>query len=399
MKIGKFAKKHEVTLDTVRFYIEKGLLVPSKKDSQYYFNEIDSANLEKIKKLKELGFSLSEIQRIFSFQRIGGTSTEVSRRLFLSLLEEKKGQVSQEIERLNSIHESLSKSIEKLLKEEESHKEVTGVPLGSLNMLRCPSCSKPLNISQGYIENNMVIDSEVHCSCGYMGEIREGIFIDPRAIRTKLMDGRPIPSKEEYLETASLENINYLHKGMTKLIELLMDYHQGAEYIMELSNCVGFFLLQYISYLPEDVVYIMADYDLERIKQTKRNLERYYKHRKFIFICCDIHSLPIKKASIDIVIDYNMTKYYKAEKNQWLIEIIKPYLKERGILGGIYSYNYSQQNRDKKRENDERDSFTRGDILETIYSHGIEEINQTDIVSDKATANPQFAFAGRKRSP
>ncbi len=199
MKIGKFAKKHEVTLDTIRFYMEKGLLVPSKKDSQYYFNEIDSANLEKIKKLKELGFSLSEIQRIFSFQRIGGTSTEVSRRLFLSLLEEKKGQVSQEIERLNNIHTSLSKSIEKLLKEEDSHKEVTGVPLSSLNMLRCPSCSDILNISQGYIENNMVIDSEVHCSCGYFSEIREGIFIDPRANRTKLMNGRPIPSKEEYL--------------------------------------------------------------------------------------------------------------------------------------------------------------------------------------------------------
>ena len=53
MKIGKFAKKHEVTLDTIRFYMEKGLLVPSKKDSQYYFSEIDSANLEKIKKLIE----------------------------------------------------------------------------------------------------------------------------------------------------------------------------------------------------------------------------------------------------------------------------------------------------------------------------------------------------------
>ncbi len=387
MKIGKFAKKHDVTLDTIRFYMEKGLLVPSKKDSQYYFSEIDSANLEKIKKLKELGFSLSEIQRIFSFQRIGGTSTEVSRRLFLSLLEEKKERVSQEIEKLSNIYSSLNKSIEKLLKEEARHNKITGVPINSLNLLRCPSCYKALNISQGYIESNMVIDSEVSCSCGYFSEIREGIFIDPRANRTKLMNGRPMPSKEEYLETASMDQINYLHKGMTKLIELLIKYHDGSEYIMELNNCVGFFLLQYINYLPGDVVYILVDYDLERVKQIKKNLESYYHNKKFLFLCCDLHSIPLKKASIDIIIDYNMTKHYKEEHERWLIDIIEPFIKEKGFLGGIYSYSNPQ----RKAEN-------REDILNIIASRNIQELNLIDLPVDMDNIQPQFAFAGRKLS-
>ncbi|MES9738926.1 MerR family DNA-binding transcriptional regulator, partial [Peribacillus frigoritolerans] len=35
MKIGPFAKLFHVTTDTVRYYIEQGLLIPDKKNTQY----------------------------------------------------------------------------------------------------------------------------------------------------------------------------------------------------------------------------------------------------------------------------------------------------------------------------------------------------------------------------
>ena len=274
MKIGKFAEIHEVTLDTIRFYIEKGLLVPSKKNSQYNFSEIDSNNLERIKELKELGFSLSEIQKIFSFQRIGGVSTELSRRLFLDLLEEKKRYISKQICKYNRFYYALGDKIDKIKFTEGNHEERLGFPISSLDMLLCPYCHEPLSFSQGVIENNMVITSDIFCTCGYEAKISDGIFIDSSAVRVKLLNGKVMPSKEEYLERASLSNINYLHKGMAKLIEYIISYQGEAGYIMEMSNCVGFFLLQYISFLPKNAVYILVDYDLERIKQKNRNLER-----------------------------------------------------------------------------------------------------------------------------
>ena len=43
MRIGAFSKKHQVTQDAVRFYLEKGLLVAHKRGEQYYFTSSRSA--------------------------------------------------------------------------------------------------------------------------------------------------------------------------------------------------------------------------------------------------------------------------------------------------------------------------------------------------------------------
>ena len=48
MKIGEFAKKHDVTIDTVRHYINEGLLTPLRDNTQYSFSEIDDRAMESI---------------------------------------------------------------------------------------------------------------------------------------------------------------------------------------------------------------------------------------------------------------------------------------------------------------------------------------------------------------
>ena len=47
MKIGKFAEKYGVTLDAVRYYLERGLLVAQKRGEQYFFTDADGKDLEK----------------------------------------------------------------------------------------------------------------------------------------------------------------------------------------------------------------------------------------------------------------------------------------------------------------------------------------------------------------
>ncbi len=56
MRIGAFSKKHQVTQDAVRFYLEKGLLVAHKRGEQYYFTTSDGEDLETIKMLKGCSF-------------------------------------------------------------------------------------------------------------------------------------------------------------------------------------------------------------------------------------------------------------------------------------------------------------------------------------------------------
>lgn len=39
MKIGEFAKKHDVTIDTVRHYINEGLLTPLRDKNRELYSE------------------------------------------------------------------------------------------------------------------------------------------------------------------------------------------------------------------------------------------------------------------------------------------------------------------------------------------------------------------------
>lgn len=65
IKIGDFAKLFDVSVKTVRFYEEKGLLIPDYVDiySGYrYYNEKNIEEMTVILNLKDLGFSLDEIK-------------------------------------------------------------------------------------------------------------------------------------------------------------------------------------------------------------------------------------------------------------------------------------------------------------------------------------------------
>ena len=65
IKIGDFAKIFDVSIKTIRFYEEKGLIVPSFIDvySGYrYYDDNNIKEMSKILYLKEKGLSLEEIK-------------------------------------------------------------------------------------------------------------------------------------------------------------------------------------------------------------------------------------------------------------------------------------------------------------------------------------------------
>ena len=99
MRIGKFASKFKVTRDTVRHYLDLGLLNPQKKGGQYFFGEEDLADMEMILGFKGLGFSLAEILKLMSCKRLTGVNSEEYRTLYLSLLQEKKNSIDKEVQR------------------------------------------------------------------------------------------------------------------------------------------------------------------------------------------------------------------------------------------------------------------------------------------------------------
>jgi DNA-binding transcriptional MerR regulator len=60
--IGTLARQFGVTLRTLRFYEDKGLLNPRRKDTTRYYSARDRDQLSVILKAKQLGFTLTEIK-------------------------------------------------------------------------------------------------------------------------------------------------------------------------------------------------------------------------------------------------------------------------------------------------------------------------------------------------
>jgi DNA-binding transcriptional MerR regulator len=375
MKIGKFSEMHNVTQDTIRHYLDLGLLVTEKKGGQYQFSDSDSSDMKKIIEFKDMSFSLNEIQKLLAMQRISGENSNSFRKLFLSYLEKKKKENEKIVSNFYNINNSLKEKINDIKHQENKDALKLGFSLSSLQLLECPECRKQLNLSEGIIEKNNVIDAIITCDCGFTAEIRDGIYVDKRYMRTKLMNGKRVPSKEEYLATSSTQYNNFLYKGMAALVEQINKYQEEPKYIVELDNCVGFFLMQYIKYLPPEATYILIDYDYERLENLKRDLENYYTHKNYIFLCCNYESLPLKNSFADIIIDYQMTNTYEELTGDKLYDVILPLLKTKGIICGVYSFYEEQSHRNIRVKG----LYNKETMQELMKNYKLNLVDSTDI--------------------
>ena len=69
MRIGAFAEKYNMNVSAVRYYVERGLLTPQRRNNQYVFDDDCMKDMEKILRYKSFHFSLSEIELLFFLQK------------------------------------------------------------------------------------------------------------------------------------------------------------------------------------------------------------------------------------------------------------------------------------------------------------------------------------------
>src|SRR5690606_41507131 len=64
--IGEFSKKAGITIRTLRYYGEKGLLIPARisEGGQRYYNDANIITVQKIVTFKYLDYSLEEIKEL-----------------------------------------------------------------------------------------------------------------------------------------------------------------------------------------------------------------------------------------------------------------------------------------------------------------------------------------------
>ncbi|MGY2129946.1 MerR family transcriptional regulator [Blastococcus sp. SYSU DS0617] len=93
MQIGQVAERTGLSLRTIRFYEENGLVIPTARSEGGFrlYSENDVSRLEVIKRMKPLGFTLEEMQELLSL---------------LADLDSGEGDRGQLLDRLRMFHEA-----------------------------------------------------------------------------------------------------------------------------------------------------------------------------------------------------------------------------------------------------------------------------------------------------
>ncbi len=92
MMVKEISQRAQVSTDSVRYYTRIGLLKPKRNESNGYkhFTEADVRKLRFIRRAQSLGYSLSEIQKIFQDAHHGQSPCPLVRKVIHNRIHENK---------------------------------------------------------------------------------------------------------------------------------------------------------------------------------------------------------------------------------------------------------------------------------------------------------------------
>ncbi|PRR81174.1 MerR family transcriptional regulator [Clostridium vincentii] len=338
MKIGKFTKQNNITIDAVRYYIELGLIIPEKSGGQYDFDERCKSDLEKTIKLKGQGFTLNEIKAIFVLKRIGKLTTYQENEYYRDIYCNKKIELSSKIEELERFRYKLEETIEDLSKIKCMDNFKIGIDIEALKLFSCLKCGKELILSDGIITNNQVMEGNLKCTCGEDYKIEDGILLVGSVQSKTNLSAQSETNLDivDYVNSTDSEYLDNIYSGLEYMNKKIQFEELNNKIILEIGSGVGFFLRSIYTDLPDDCLYIAVDYDLNRHKFLKSMLQKSEHNKRVIFLCCDFLKMPLKDNLVDVLIDFTGTSNYSFQHEEFLLNLIDKSLKRKLTMIAAY---------------------------------------------------------------
>lgn len=335
MKIGEFAKKYGVTKNTVRYYIEHGLLVP-ESGLQYQFGKQEEEDMELILKMKTQFFSLKEISAMLSIRHTSNMIEPYTIQECISILEKKRIEIEQEISSRKSAVEQISEDIRELSKGAGGSGSSIGVPLAAMEYLVCPRCGAPMRLSEAVLDAQFIFEGNLSCSCGYTCKIRNGI-VQTGNLYTGGHDW-PDLTRGLYRDggDAFVVQMKKLQDFLLKELSS-MDLH--GKVLMETHINGYFFIYNHLDAIPEDCLYIVTDKFPEMLEMYKKLIEMLPIRRKILFIADADIELPIRRSCVDVLVSCMSHTEHSFYSKLPYIQVMSLYLKYNTVIcGGMFGY-------------------------------------------------------------
>lgn len=336
MKIGELAKKTGVSISTIRFYVLKGLLIPSVNNTKYVFSSDDFHDLETIILYKDMGFSIDEIHRILSLHRISiGVELE-DRHDLIKLLKSKRTDLLSEI---NTINQQI-RLLDEKIKENETYivpaPKQTGVPMAAFQYLYCPECQKPLHLSNANMDYKYIYNGVLDCDCGYSAQIEDGIVLTPGNEISKY--DKPDVKRNVYKEMPN-HLVTIFKKTYKWLLPKLNEYSQSNSVIMETHLNSFFFLYKQLHSMNPDCLYIISDKFVDVIKMYKKYIEQSGLDLNILYIVNNNNHFPLKHGCIDCLIDYCSSNEHNIYSKTFYLKDMAPFIRPKGhVLSTYFSF-------------------------------------------------------------
>ncbi|VEF49260.1 MerR family transcriptional regulator [Bacillus freudenreichii] len=348
MKIGEFAKKFDVTIDTVRHYIEMGLLIPTKERSHYHFDSTCADDMELIVKLKQLQFTLQEIHKVISLKRITHFVDIQEIDYYLKVLLEKKQDLLREKEKINQSLHLLDKKIESIHLMSVTTAE-SGVPLLFLSLFHCPHCQEALHTTEAFIKGQYVLRGSLRCTCGYEAVIKDGIIVTPNVSAS--------PQNEHYIydqqmiEEITPSFISLLERGNQWVYKRMLENDFSNKVILETNVETYVFPPKLLYSLSPNALYVFCGNTVGMLRKLKRKIEHFNPKLNVLYIVNSQLDLPFKHEMIDVVIDVLSFNDFSLFNNSHPLEKLFPYFKrDTKIFGYNVFYDANSRSHKKLRE-------------------------------------------------
>ncbi len=336
MKIGEFSRKYNVNTTTVRYYIERALLTPERKNNQYVFDEICMKEMEKIQLYKSYRLSLSEIELLFSLEKTYKAKDETAIQAIIDILSEKKRALEEERDSIDKVMEKLDESIRmwSSVRPETSREAVLGIPFYFIPYMTCPKCGRAFRLESVDISENLIIRGDLRCSCGYEANIEDGII---------MCDGYMEDTPFKIFNNVDL--VQSLTDEHSDNFRMLMDktyiwMYQHISMVLKDKRFIlagpftSNFVLRYCEDFGEDTLIIIVDPSLKKIKKMRKYMEDF--DFRTVYIAGNVDNIPLKKGCVDIYIDdYSVTNSIFTY-NKSIYSQVAPLLKRGGMAIGIF---------------------------------------------------------------